>query len=415
MAEIRPFRGYRYNLNKAGTPSRLVTQPYDKITPEMQKSYYEMSPYNFVRLILNASDDPYEGAKKTLERWINEGILIQDNKPGIYPYYQAYRTPWGEHRIRRGFVTLLKLEEFTSGVVLPHEKTLPKPKEDRYKLLSATKAHLGQIFMLYPDKELKIVEMIDNKIKDTSPLMETEEHYEPGVTHRLWYIDDEELINEICKEMLGKHLLIADGHHRYETALLYSKEHPGANYVMVTLVSMDDPGLLILPTHRAIKGVQIDDRFWTKLREVFNYREVSKSALQEAMHKKKKGVWGLYINSKYYLLEVNNRNRLDELLPSDMSDTWRDLDVVILHKGILEPILGIPEEPGEAKKYIDYLRYEDEGVKGVDEGKYTALFLLNPVSIKEVEQVGLQGEKMPPKSTDFYPKLISGLVLYKFE
>lgn len=410
MAEIKPFKGIRYNQEKVNL-SDVVTQPYDKITPSMQEAYYKKSEYNIIRIELNKEKDPYTGANTFFEQWQDEGILIQDKEPSIYPYFQEYITPQGESKLRKGFVAILKLEDFSTGVVLPHERTLSAPKEDRLKLLRATRANFGQIFMLYSDIENKISNLIDAKISATPPLIDISESYEKRVSHKLWRIWDEETISSIQRLMATKTLLIADGHHRYETALNYSKENPTATHRMVTFVSMEDPGLLILPTHRAIYGISTEG-FIDKVTKFFAVKEYnSKESVLTALSGKKH-VFGLY-NGKFWVLKLKNANLMDKFVSKDRTYEYKTLDVTVLHSVIIEHVLMISKEKIARKENIDYLRDIDEGIEGVKAGKYDLFFILNPTRIEEVRKISACREVMPQKSTDFYPKLITGLVINK--
>ncbi len=409
MAEIKPFKGLRYNQEKVKLED-VVTQPYDKITRKRQTAYYEESPYNIVRIILGKSESPYTKASGFFRDWQDKEMLIQDGESSIYPYWQEYNF-LGEGRIRKGFVALLKLEEFSSGVVIPHERTLSGPKKDRLDLLRATRANFGQIFMLYSDPEHKISTLIDEKISGMTPLADVCESYEPGVHHRLWRTWSEDIIKEIQDLMRQKTLLIADGHHRYETALNYRRENKDANYRMITFVGMEDPGLVILPTHRAIYGVETGD-FANRVSPYFELEECkNKDELLDKLSCKHHQ-FGLY-DGRFWWLRLKDENLIDGFVSKEKSADYKKLDVVVLHKIMLEGILSISEERILKKECIDYIRDIENGIKGVNEGKYKLLFILNPTSIEETQKVSAHQESMPQKSTDFYPKLITGLVINK--
>ena len=409
MAEIKPFKGLRYNQEKVELEG-VITQPYDKITKEMQTAYYDRSPYNITRIILGKGESPYTEASNFFREWQDKEILMQDGESSIYPYWQEYNF-LGEERIRKGFVAFLKLEEFSSGVVIPHERTLSGPKKDRLDLLSATRANFGQIFMLYSDPEHKISSLIDEKISGVTPLADVCESYEPGVHHKLWRIWNEDIIREIQDLMGQKTLLIADGHHRYETALNYRKENKDANYRMITFVGMEDPGLVILPTHRAIYGVDTSD-FANLVSPYFELEECkNKDELLDKL-RGKHHQFGLY-DGRFWWLRLKDENLIDRFVSKEKSADYKKLDVVALHKIMLEGILSISEEKILSKECIDYLRDIEDGIKGVQAGKYKLLFILNPTSIEETQKVSARQESMPQKSTDFYPKLITGLVINK--
>ncbi|MFA5031745.1 MAG: DUF1015 domain-containing protein [bacterium] len=412
MAQIKPFKGIRYNKEKV-KPADVVTQPYDKITPAMQADYYNKNPYNVVKLILNKEKDPYNDAKKHLTEWLQNDILTpQDNNPCIYPYFQEYATPKGGTKTRKGFIALLKLEDFSTKIVLPHERTLSGPKEDRLKLLRATEANMEQIFLLYPDAENSIMKLIDENIKNTTPLIDVCESYEKDVEHKVWKIDNQDVIAKIQKLMDPKSLLIADGHHRYETSLNYMKENPNAKYIMATFIAIEDPGLLILPTHRAMYGIKAEN-FIENAKEFFTVKEcANKENLMSELDKAKSHSYGLY-NGKFYFLTLKDESIIDKFVEKDRTDEYRKLDVTVLHSLIIEKMLGISKEAVARKENIEYLRGLEDGIKGIDNKKYSLFFILNPTKMKEVSLIANKQETMPQKSTDFYPKLISGLVINK--
>jgi uncharacterized protein (DUF1015 family) len=407
MAVVKPFLGVRYNEQKVNIKD-VVTQPYDKITPHMQEAYHRRSNYNIVRVILPyESPDKYERAGEYLREWLKDGVLMQDETPCIYPYHQEFTAPTGGRQTRKGFCAILKLEDFSTGVVLPHEKTLSKPKEDRLNLLKATKMHLGQIFMLYPDEKNFITELL-SPLTSQLPLIEVEESYEKEVIHRMWKVTDSEIIDEISKFMSDKSLLIADGHHRYETALSYSRENPDAGYVMVTFVSTSDEGLVILSTHRALYNIKVQkDKFLGSLN---NYFYVEKRNSLESLDIKRH-TFGLYMDGDFYRLELTDSGIMDRFAEPKRSKEYKNLDVTVLHSCIIEGILGISKESIARKENIEYLRDAREGIKGVNSGRFSMLFLLPQTRIDEVRRISQKREAMPQKSTDFYPKLITGLVM----
>ncbi len=407
MAVLKPFIGARYNAEKVNIGD-VVTQPYDKIKPHMLEAYYKRSDYNIARVIL-PRDGPgkYERAGAYLEAWLRDGILVRDKEPCIYPYHQEFTAPTGERKTRKGFCAVLKLEDFSTGVVLPHERTLSKPKEDRLNLLRATKTHLGQIFMLYPDEKNFITELLA-PLTSLPPVIEVEESYEKGVIHRMWKVADGEIINEISEFMADKSLLIADGHHRYETALNYSKENPDAGYVMITFVSTSDEGLVILPTHRALYNIKVEkDKFLGALN---NYFLVERRDSLESLDVKRH-TFGLYMDGEFYRLELTDSGVVDKFVEAGRSEEYKNLDVTVLHSCIIEGILGLSRESIARKENIEYLRHAEEGIKGVDSGRFSMLFLLPPTGIDEVRRIAQKRDAMPQKSTDFYPKLITGLVM----
>ncbi|MFQ6117885.1 MAG: DUF1015 domain-containing protein, partial [Candidatus Bipolaricaulia bacterium] len=427
MAEIFPFRGIRYNPDRVDL-SGVVTQPYDKISPEMQVEYYRRSPYNIVRVILNREpgERRYEEAKKNLESWLDEKILIRDEQPTIYAYYQDYQLEDGRRLTRKGFIALFKLAEYGEGI-LPHERTLKGPKEDRLKLMRATRANLGQIFVLYSDPKLAINRLLDQRVGAEEPL-EATDSFDPGTAHRLWPIQDERALEQVVELMGDKALFVADGHHRYETALFFRDELraqgvkcPGPETyenVMLAFVNMDDEGLTIFPTHRLIHELEELDaqRLERELSEYFELdrlrlteREQLLKALQ-ARQKTGRHAFGLYLRGfeNYYLLTLRDEGVMDGLVP-DRSPEWRRLDVTICHWLLLNRIFGVAPDAVEGR--VGYRRSAREALAMVERGEEAAAVLLNPTRVEEVRKVAQNGEKMPQKSTDFYPKMLTGLVL----
>jgi len=417
MAEIKPFFGIKYNPEKIKDLSLVITQPYDKITPQMQEEYYKRHPYNFVRLILGKSQDRYQESYENYHKWQRERILIKDERPGIFPYTQEFEIE-GERRIRKGFIAALRLYDFEEGIVLPHERTHSKPKEDRYRLFIRTKKNYEQVFMLYSDPENKINSILEEVFKK-KPEIEARGEY--GVIHRMWSIYDPEIIRSIARLMEDKILLIADGHHRYETSLRVRNElkqyvpfYSGKecfNYRMVTFVNMYDEGLVILPTHRLFKRIPVDfDEFIKKSADYFDIEKISKANIEEEVKKyRDKHAYGIYRKDDGYIFILKDASVMKKLLP-DRSDEYRNLDVSILHAVVVENLLGISKN--ELEDVIDYERYTQNVIEKVDKGDYVVGIIMNPTRPEEVQQVALKRERMPQKSTDFYPKLVSGLVIF---
>ncbi len=428
MANIYPFRGYRYNPELVKDLNQVATQPYDKIDKNKQEEYYQKSEYNIVRIILGKDEgnqDRYNIAVECFQKWINEGILIQDNEPSIYAYWQEYEVN-GKRMIRKGFVGLGKLEgeEGVKG----HENTMEGPKADRLNLLRATEANFGHIFMLYSDPEKKIISMLDNSVDSNNPLIKVTD--EDGNRHLLWQIKDQKVIKRIQDKMQEKTLYIADGHHRYQTALNYMKECQEKGWVsrgvegfenrLMTFINIDDPGLSILATHRLVYGINSFNP-GNFLKEALNEFAIksfnSRKGLYEEMERQKdKAVFGFKGKGLdgYYTLTLRDEKGIGELLPGKAA-SLKKLDVIILHKAILEKYLHIDEKALNEKKNLDYVRYRDEALTQFEKGDYQAVFLMNPTKVVEVKQVADEGEKMPQKSTDFYPKLLTGLVINKME
>jgi uncharacterized protein (DUF1015 family) len=404
VATIQPFQAYRYTA-KAGDPARLVTQPYDKINASLQASYLAASPYNVVRVILgqrfdadNASNNVYTRAAKYLDDWIREGILAQDSAPALYAYFQEFDVPdSGERAVRMGFIGAGKIEDYSAGVVYRHEQTLSGPKKDRLELLRHTRAHFGQIFMLYPDPEGAVDKLLEGAAKG-APLLDVIDEYK--ARHRVWAIADAGLIARIQELMQPKKLLIADGHHRYETALAYRNENPGvatAGYVMMTFVNMHSPGLKILATHRVVRNL-----------ENFDEAEFLKNAATS---------WS--VGQRHALPSLSNPDMVRIGVATASGTHWlerprRDgeLDVPVLHQEILGGLLGISEEAVREEKYIQYVRGTEAAREEVRKGAQVA-FLLEPTPIEDMARIAFAGGVMPQKSTDFYPKLLSGVTIYR--
>ena len=426
MAQIDPFQPYRYT-EKAGDPSDLVTQPYDKIPDELREQYLAASPYNFVRLIKGVaepgddekSNNVYTRAKAQLDQWIADEILAQDPEPGFYPYFQTFTNPdTGERQTRKGFIGLLGVEEYEAQVVHRHELTHRGPKVDRWNLTDATQSYFGQLFFLYDDPEKKIDALLDEAAQG-EPLMKSTEE---GVEHKVWRISEPEKVAVIKTLMADKKLLIADGHHRYETALAYSNanpDKPGAKKVMMTLVNMSSEGLLVLATHRVLEGLADFSAaaLLERAGEHFNVQKFdSDEALQKALDESSddaSAIGGVFAGDPAAYLFTAKPGALDTMLEG-MSDAEKKLDVVVLHKALIGSALGVSEEDVTDLKGISYIRGFQKAVDEVRQGGKQVAFLLRPVKVHEVADISFGGGVMPQKSTDFYPKLLSGFTTYRF-
>jgi uncharacterized protein (DUF1015 family) len=435
MAHIEPFRAFRYDATKVAL-AEVATQPYDKITPAMQDRYYAASPYNLVRIILGKcqtsdthGNDAYSRAAKSFRDWRREGILRQAPEPSIYRYVQRFAAPLAtDHALqfeRQGFIALGKVEDYSAGVVFRHEQTLAKPKADRLELLRATRAHFGQIFMLYSDPSAEIDQALASS---DPPTLEMCDEY--GVLHRVWEISDSLTIEAVRNKMRDKKLVIADGHHRYETALTYRNERRAGksagsgpapyDFVMMTFVNMESPGLLILPTHRVVHGLTSfsADSFRASASKFFTVEEAdpdvsperASSTLREAGHT------GTAIlaatRDRVFLL---SHPKPSEEVFKDVSARQQGLDVVQLHKCLLEQVLGISETAIRDQINVSYIRDAGEALNSVRRGKANVAFLMNAAKIEQVRDIAFAGEVLPQKSTDFYPKLLSGLAIYALE
>ncbi|MGA2772254.1 MAG: DUF1015 domain-containing protein [Bryobacteraceae bacterium] len=408
MAQIYPFQPFRYT-EQAGPLGNLVTQPYDKISPAMQSRYLSLSPHNLVRVILGErragdsdSDNVYTRAARYLDDWIASGVLARDRQAGIFPYFQEFTVPdTGERLVRKGFIALGAVEDYSAGVVHRHEQTLSGPKKDRLELLRRTHAHCGQLFMLYPDPHGAIDALLDEAAA-RAPIAEVTDEY--GAVHRVWRMDDAARVGQL---MADKKLLIADGHHRYETALAFRGENPGlpgADRVMMTFVNMHSPGLRILATHRLVSGLDAQgfaDRFLRAAAAGFQVEEISSlDALKRAWDEGEgRTTIGAAIGNRLFLLEDRHARG--------------ELDVRVLHQRVLAQALGIGEEAVRDEQHLRYIRGLDAAVQEVRQGAAQIAFLLKPVSVEQVAATSFAGGVMPQKSTDFYPKLLSGIAIYR--
>ncbi len=392
-----------------------MTQPYDKISPEMQARYLSLNPYNLVRIILgprsesdSESDNVYTRAASYFRQWIEQGILVQEPEPALFAYFQEFTVPdAGVKAVRKGFIGLGAVEDYSAGVVHRHEQTLSGPKKDRMQVLEHTRAHFGQIFMLYPDREGAVDRLLD-ECSAGEPLTEVVDEY--GTVHRLWRIAGSGRIEQIQAVMADKKLVIADGHHRYETALAFREAHPeleGAAWVMMTFVNMFSPGLKILATHRVLHGLEgfSADAFAAAAARHFEVRELaSVDELRAAFAEPRAG--------KVRIGAAAAGGRRLFLLERDRQPG--DLDVAILHGVLIQQVLNIGEEAVRDEKHIRYVRGLEAAVNEVAAGA-TLAFLLEPTSIEDVAETSFAGRVMPQKSTDFYPKLLSGLTIYRVE
>ena len=450
MAQVFPFRAFRYNPQLAPF-QKVLTQPYDKISPEMQQKYYDAHPQNLITVEKGREfpgDGPgnnvYSRAAAAFKEWEAKNVIVQDAAPSFYAYTQEFTVPGtAERRTRRGFIGVGRLEEYSAGVIFRHEHTLSGPKADRLELLRNTRTHTGQLFMLYSDSQ-KRVDAILAKAESAAPPV-TEVHDEYGVTHRLWVVSDPQKVSAIRSAMADQKLVIADGHHRYETALNYRNERraqagsavPDVPYenapyelAMMTFINTRSEGLVILPTHRVAANVH--DFSWPAVRrhlepwfatEVFAFAdEAQKEAARTSFLARLKAAAsrraiGAYPSANegqraFYLLSLRPGADLAQLLPN-VSPLQRELDVVLLHEGILEPALGITPQSVTKEANLTYEREAANALGAVDSGKAQISFLLNACDVEEVVKIATANEVMPQKSTDFFPKLLSGITMYR--
>jgi uncharacterized protein (DUF1015 family) len=420
MAEIRPFRGLRYS-ESAGNLKMLVAPPYDVLSPAERENYAARSPYNIVHLTLpeqNADDRSkyvkYARSAATLAEWRRQEVLEPEDQPVFYKYTQTFKVlPFPDTLTRTSLIALLKVEPYDRGVVLPHEQTFPKHKEDRLRILEATRSHLECIFGLFEDDDRALYDLIANAPAGT------EAHVDQaiGASHTLEPISDPETIQAIQRMMAEKKVWIADGHHRYETACTFREmqgEKSGPipeDYMMMAFSSMSDPGLVLLPTHRVVHGLGLDrDQLSSKLSGKFNIEEVHSSQIPmrlDQAHHAGEMMFGVAIEGGHgLLLTPKDKAGLISGMSSEGSAALKSLDVTVLHRVILEELLGKQGLEG-----IDYTRNSREALLGADSGGAVS-FLMNPPSVDDMRTIALGGEKMPQKSTYYFPKILSGIVLW---
>ncbi len=424
MAEIKAFKGMRFDTDKAGEIKTLCCPPYDIISEAERLAFIEENPYNIIRLELPKGESPYENAAELLKKWEAEGILKLEEKPALYIYEEEF-TAYGKRNSIKGLICRLKVEEFSKGVVLPHEFTLSKAKEDRLNLMKATNCNFSQIYGLYMDEEHTSLKTIDECSKGAPDLEFTDTD---NITHRMWIITDEEILNKLTSDFSDRKIYIADGHHRYETALNYrnycrengiSKEGDAQDFQMIFLCDMLHPGLVVFPTHRLVRDLDSFDKE-TVLKKCEKYFNIEKhtgtdsmEALLSASDLSGKKAFGFYVgNDEWYLLTLKDISVMDSLLP-DVSVASRQLDVTVLHSLILEEIFGIDKANMAAQINLTYTKFFEEALSSVDQGKAQCSFVLNSTKVTEIRDVASQGEKMPQKSTYFYPKMITGMVMNK--
>jgi uncharacterized protein (DUF1015 family) len=418
---IEPFRGLLYNRVKCGDLSAVVAPPYDLIGPERQNELYQRSPYNVVRLELNRDADRYESSAKTLRDWLDQGVLERAATPAIYLYSETFEVE-GRRLERNGFIGSIRLEEFSKERISPHERTFSGPKEDRLRLLSATATNMSSIFGLYSKTDSQLDDLC-RKAGAHPPMIEVTDDL--GIVHRLRAIEDPAEIAIIQRALNDARILIADGHHRYETALNYSRRMRAAgkdpagpqpyDYTMMTLTACDDPGLVILPTHRVVRRLApaASKAFGERARDFLQVEELDDR--HELYARLKHGGRGtlaaiLQDDKKFRLMRLADPRTMAQIAPA-MPSAIRELDVSLLHAVVFERILGLSESEVKAGGNVEYTIDADGAIDAVVRGQASGAFLLNPPTIGDVERVSDSGATMPEKSTYFFPKLLTGLVM----
>jgi uncharacterized protein (DUF1015 family) len=433
MACIAPFRGVFYNQKKLKDLSKVIAPPYDVISKEEQEKLYKKSPYNFVRLDLSREPESYDAVARLLQEWRTQGVFERDPTPAIYFLAQRFTLKGGEQKVRQGFFALTELQRFSDGVIRPHEKTLDAPKADRLKLMLACAAQLSPIFALYAQPNQGINRMLAVAVEGASPLIEVEQ--DNGEQCRLWRIDDPALIEKVRQEIKDLPLLIADGHHRYEATLNYRDEvrrnrgrwtgREAFNYIMAYFANMNDENVVILPTHRLARGyphkpfLELEEALQT----YFYLEQHPKTpegkisflkALKTAAKKHRVIGASFKRDPRYLILRLKNK-RIMQRLAQDLSAPLRELDVTILHLLLLEHILGMSPERQVNGETIHYSQDEEWVLQTLEKEDFQAAFLLNATKKEDLLAIVESGEKMPQKSTYFYPKLSSGLIVNEID
>ncbi len=415
MALIKEFKALRFTKN-AGEIGEIVCPPYDIISEEEKKAYIAKNENNIIRLEApEQTEAGYLGAKAELEKRINGGVMKRDENEALYIYEEEFSVD-GKSYSFRGVTAYVKLHEFSEGVILPHEHTLSKAKTDRLNLLKTTGCSFSQIYSLFTDEKGEIASYI-NELSATEPDIEFTDS--DNVTHRMWMVQKSDKTAALCEMFADKKLYIADGHHRYETALNYRRYlkeigevNENAEYIMMFLVDMENDGLVVFPTHRVIFGLDKFDsaELLRKASELFDIKQTNNvNALLNEEYEKGNTAFGYFDGAKTYLLTLKDKSVLDNLL-GDMGEALRHLDVTVLHSLILESFLGIDKENLANQINLKYTRSEKEAIEEVEKGA-NCCFILNPTRVSEIAAVAKEGDTMPQKSTYFYPKLITGLVV----
>lgn len=426
MAHIKPFKGITYNLSKIGDLKAVVAPPYDVISPTLQDYFYGLSHYNIIRLILGkdfkndtARNNKYTRSYKFLNKWLKKKVLLKDKKPCFYIYRQIYLHK-GKKCKRTGFFSLMKVEDPYKSNVLPHEYTLDKPKIDRLNLIKQVKSNLSPIFALYYDKKSSISKMLQNYIKENTSVANIDLE---GVTHQLWKVFNAKTITRIKHAMRKKRVVIADGHHRYEVALTYrnlmrrkKNYNRNVNYVMMYFTNLKETGnVTILSTHRLLRDIGALDKKTLKERvepffDISNFKNLGtmlKTLEQDNMQPR----FGIYLKDEGYLLiSLKKKVNVSKIIESNRSLQWKRLDVIVLHNFVIKDLLCLKD----CEDNVKYVREPEHVVRLVNAGSYNIAFFLNPTKAKQVREVAERGDIMPQKSTYFYPKLLTGLVINKF-
>ncbi|MCI0412383.1 DUF1015 domain-containing protein [bacterium] len=427
MAEIRAFQGLCYNPAKIEQISDVIAPPYDVISPEQKEQLLQRSPYNIVRLILPDGEEPYRNANRIVQSWMQQQVLLPDAAPSIYCYHQTFKTPEGEERTRKGFLALIRLVDWDQGVVLPHEATLSAPKEDRLMLLRACKINFSPIFSLYSDPELKADKLLE---PFTSTPPRTKAQDPDGILNTFWAISDRDTVEKVQSIMSEHWVLIADGHHRYESCLLYRNErsredkNPDApfHFTLMFFCNINQPGITVLPYNRAVLSLPTFDpeAILRKASGYFSIQSFGDSRIAFAELKvagrERTAFLARFAGTPgWKLFSLMPGTKLESYYAPETPRTVQNLDVNVLHKIFLGAILSISDEDIRNQTYLKYYKNAEEEQKDFERGKLQIAFFLNPTRVDQVIEVSKAGKKMPQKSTFFYPKLMTGFVMNKHE
>jgi uncharacterized protein (DUF1015 family) len=402
---IKPFHGYRYRQSAGRDISRVVAPPYDQISPEQREHLYALDPHNVVRITFPRDEpDKYRRANRVLDGWLGDAAWAPDERPAIYPYHQRYAVD-GRRVTRTGFIALGEVTDYAQGVVLPHERTHAGPKKDRMELLEATGADTGLIFMLVGDRD---GELLRATAPDGEPIAEARDL--KGEQHRLWRITDAARIARVQWLMATRPVIIADGHHRYETAVEYARRHPGADHKMMAFCTLEAPGLTIFPNHRLVHDVP-GFALATLVDAARPWFDSAPIADPAAFRPTTRSIGVVTAtNAVGFTVRDDAFERIP--WPSTTSPAWRRLAVSLLHEGLLRPLCGITDAMLDAKTHVDYTADRAEAIALARTGRYQAAFLIAPTTAEELQAVVKGGEVLPQKSTHFYPKLLDGLVFH---
>lgn len=419
MAKVVPFQALRFNFTKSGIAEGVISPPYDIVSDQEQDLLESRNPYNIIRLERPRGNDCYRMAAECLKDWIGQGILCKEKEDCFYLYQEEFYLDGETCRVG-GLIGRVRLEDFSNGVILPHEETLSKAKEDRFSLMRTTFCNFSPIYALYHDPEHGISTLLST-IYCQPPVVEV--MGDDGIIHRLWKISDLTLAKRISAAFAEKKLYIADGHHRYETALRFRNEmrcsapneeiRNGSNYIMMLLTDLEDEGLRVLPTHRLVRGIKNFEpsMILSSAARFFHVEKRTNPSTMEATLSGRTDTVAYYFGGNdYFLLKKKEEVDITKILP-DRSAAYCSLDVTILHTLLLEPALGISPEKMAAGDHLSYTRSISEAFENVQSGAAQCAFFLNPTKVTQIRDVALAGDKMPQKSTYFYPKPITGLVM----